>query len=155
MSVKPIPEGYHTLTPYLVVNGAADALDFYARAFGGIELYRLQDPTGKVGHAEMRIGDSHFMLADEFPEMGAVSPKSQSGHSISLLVYLPNVDDAFRRAIAAGATEVRPVQDQFYGDRSGTLVDPFGHQWSLATHTADVTPEEMERRYAEMMVQGE
>jgi PhnB protein len=151
MSAKPIPEGYHTLTPYLVVNGAAAALDFYARAFGGVELYRLQDPTGKVGHAEMRIGDSHFMLADEFPEMGAVSPKSQSGHSISLLVYLPDVDDAFRRAIAAGATEVRPVQDQFYGDRSGTLIDPFGHQWSLATHVADVTPEEMERRYAELM----
>jgi PhnB protein len=151
MSVKPLPEGYHTLTPYLVVNGAAAALDFYARAFGAVELYRLQDPTGKVGHAEMRIGDSHFMLADEFPEMGAVSPKSQSGHSISLLVYLPDVDDAFRRAIAAGATEVRPVQDQFYGDRSGTLIDPFGHQWSLATHVADVTPEEMERRYAELM----
>jgi len=151
MTAKPIPEGYHTLTPYLVVNGAAAALDFYARAFGGVELYRLQDPTGKVGHAEMRIGDSHFMLADEFPEMGAVSPKTQSGHSISLLVYLPDVDDAFRRAIAAGATEVRPVQDQFYGDRSGTLIDPFGHQWSLATHVADVTPEEMERRYAELM----
>ncbi len=151
MAAKPIPEGYHTLTPYLVVNGAAAALDFYARAFGGVELYRLQDPTGKVGHAEMRIGDSRFMLADEFPEMGAVSPKSQSGHSISLLVYLPDVDDAFRRAIAAGATEVRPVQDQFYGDRSGTLIDPFGHQWSLATHVRDVTPEEMERRYAELM----
>ena len=154
MTAKPIPEGYHTLTPYLIVNGGADALDFYARAFGAVELYRLQDPSGKVGHAEMRIGDSQFMLADECPEMGAVSPRSPNGQAFSLLLYVPDVDDAFRRAIAAGATDVYPVKDQFYGDRSGALLDPFGHKWSLATHVADVPPEEIGRRYEEMIKQG-
>jgi PhnB protein len=146
MAVKPIPEGYHTLTPYLIVKGASDALDFYAKAFGARELYRMADPSGKVGHAEMRVGDSPFMLADEFPERGAVSPLPGGGHSVSFLVYVPDVDAAFARALAAGAKAVRPVQDQLYGDRSGTLEDPFGHQWTLATHVEDVSPEEMERR---------
>ncbi len=146
MAVKPIPEGYHTLTPYLIVKGAAAALDFYARALGARELVRMADPSGKVGHAEMKIGDSPFMLADEFPEMGAVAPRAGGGHSVSFLVYVPDVDAAFARALAAGAKAVRPVQDQFYGDRSGTLEDPFGHQWTLATHVEDVSPEEMERR---------
>ena len=154
MAVKPTPEGYHTLTPYLVVKGAAPALDFYAKAFGATELYRLAAPAGKVGHAEMKIGDSHFMLADEFPEMGAVGPQAGSGHSVSFLVYVPDVDVAFARAIAAGAKEVRPVQDQFYGDRSGTLEDPFGHQWTLATHVEDVSPNEMQRRSEEMSNSG-
>lgn len=146
MAVKPIPEGYHTLTPYLIVKGAAAALDFYARALGARELVRMADPSGKVGHAEMKIGDSPFMLADEFPEMGALAPPAGGGHSVSFLVYVPDVDAAFARALAAGAKAVRPVQDQFYGDRSGTLEDPFGHQWTLATHVEDVSPEEMERR---------
>lgn len=146
MAVKPIPEGYHTLTPYLIVKGAAAALEFYAKALGAQELFRMADPSGKVGHAEMKIGDSPFMLADEFPEMGAVAPPAGGGHSVSFLVYVPDVDAAFARALAAGAKAVRPVQDQFYGDRSGTLEDPFGHQWTLATHVEDVSPEEMERR---------
>ena len=149
MAVKPIPEGYHTLTPYLIVKGAAQALDFYAKALGAKELYRLAGRSGKVGHAEMKIGDSHFMLADEFPEMGAVGPQASGGHSVSFLVYMPDVDAAFARAVAAGAKAVRPVQDQFYGDRSGTLADPFGHQWTIATHVEDVSPEEMERRSRE------
>jgi PhnB protein len=149
MAVKPIPEGYHTLTPYLIVKGAAAALEFYAKAFGAQELSRMADPSGKVGHAEMKIGDSPFMLADEFHEVGAVAPQPGAGHSVSFLVYVPDVDAAFARAIAAGAKAVRPVQDQFYGDRSGTLEDPFGHQWTLATHLEDVPPEEMERRARE------
>jgi PhnB protein len=149
VAVKPIPEGYHTLTPYLIVKGAAAALEFYAKALGAQELFRMADPSGKVGHAEMKIGDSPFMLADEFPEMGAVAPPAGGGHSVSFLVYVPDVDAAFARALAAGAKAVRPVQDQFYGDRSGTLEDPFGHQWTLATHVEDVSPEEMERRARE------
>ncbi len=149
MAVKPIPDGYHTLTPYLIVKGAAAALEFYAKALGAQELVRMADPSGRVGHAEMKIGDSPFMLADEFPEMGAVAPPAGGGHSVSFLVYVPDVDAAFARALAAGAKAVRPVQDQFYGDRSGTLEDPFGHQWTLATHVEDVSPEEMERRARE------
>lgn len=149
MAVKPIPEGYHTLTPYLIVKGAAASLEFYAKALGAQELFRMADPSGKVAHAEMKIGDSPFMLADEFPEMGAVAPGAGGGHSVSFLVYVPDVDAAFARALAAGAKAVRPVQDQFYGDRSGTLEDPFGHQWTLATHVEDVSPEEMERRARE------
>jgi len=151
MVVKPVPEGYHTLTPYLIVKGAAPALDFYAKALGATELFRLASPAGKVGHAEMKIGDSHFMLADEFPDRGAVGPQAEGGHCVSFLVYVPSVDAAFARAVAAGAKAVRPVQDQFYGDRSGTLQDPFGHQWTLATHIEDVSPEEMQRRFETMM----
>jgi PhnB protein len=149
MAAKPIPDGYHTLTPYLIVKGAARALEFYAKALGAKELYRLADPSGKVGHAEMKIGDSPFMLADEFPERGAVSPEGREGRSVSFLIYVPDVDAAFARAVAAGASVVRPVQDQFYGDRSGMLEDPFGHRWTLATHVEDVSPEEMERRVME------
>lgn len=149
MSVTPIPAGYHSVTPYLIVDDAAGALDFYARAFGATELFRM--PMGdKIGHAEIRIGDSHIMLADEFPERGILGPKTRGGPTSSLMIYLPDVDAAYARAIEAGATQDRPVQDQFYGDRSGSIFDPFGHQWSLATHVEDVPPEEMERRMADM-----
>lgn len=149
MSAKPIPEGYHSVTPYLIVDGAADALDFYAKAFGAKEILRM--PMGdRIGHAEILIGDSHIMLADEFADMGHLGPKSRGGPTSSLMIYLEDVDAAFARAIAAGATEDRAIEDQFYGDRSGTLSDPFGHQWTLATHVEDVPEEEMQRRMAEM-----
>jgi PhnB protein len=151
MSVKPIPDGYHTVTPYLIVNNAARAIDFYKRAFGATELVRMEQPGGKVGHAEIEIGDSRIMLADEFPEMGARSPESLGGSPVSMLIYVEDVDARFRQAISAGAKELRPVKDQFYGDRSGTLADPFGHTWTIGTHTEDVTPEEMDRRMAKYM----
>jgi PhnB protein len=154
MAAKPIPDGYHTVTPYLIVRGAAEAIDFYKAAFGATELFRMADPaTGKVGHAEIRIGDSHVMLADEHPEMGAAGPQSLGGTSVHLLLYVPDVDARFRQAVAAGGTEVRPVKDQFYGDRSGTLTDPFGHSWTIATHVEDVSSEEMDRRLREMQKQ--
>jgi len=149
MTVNPVPQGYHSVTPYLVVDGAANAIDFYAKAFGAEEVMRM--PMGeRIGHAEIRIGDSHVMLADEFPDQGHRGPKSYGGTSVSLMVYLPDVDTVFARALAAGATEERAVVDQFYGDRSGTLRDPFGHCWMLATHVEDVSPEEMRRRMANM-----
>ena len=154
MAVKPIPEGYHTLTPYLIVKGAARALDFYAKALGAKELFRMAEPSGRVGHAEMSIGDSRFMLADEFPERGAVAPPAPGGRYVTFLVYVPDVDAAFARAVAAGAKEVRPVTDQFYGDRAGVLEDPFGHQWMIATHVEDVSPEELERRARDRASQG-
>jgi PhnB protein len=141
-----IPEGYHSVTPYLIVKGAARAIEFYQQAFGATELMRLDGPDGSVGHAEIKIGDSPVMLADEHPEMGFRSPQTLGGTGVSLLVYVENVDDLFRQAIAAGGKELRPVQDQFYGDRMGTLEDPFGHVWSIATHIEDVSPEEMRRR---------
>jgi len=144
--IKPVPDGYHTATPYLVVNGAARALEFYKKAFGATESMRLPGPEGKVMHAEIKIGDSTIMLADEFPEMGAKGPQAFGGSPVSILLYVEDVDARFSRAVAAGATVQRPVQDQFYGDRSGTLVDPFGHTWSIATHKEDVSPEEMAKR---------
>jgi PhnB protein len=146
MPAQPIPPGYHTVTPYLVVRGAAQALDFYTRAFGATELFRMADPSGKVGHAEIRIGDSNVMLADEFPEMGAVSPQTAGGSSVGLYLYVEDVDTLAVQAIAAGATVERPVEDQFYGDRSGTFRDPFGHKWTIATHIADLSPDEIEAR---------
>lgn len=153
MAVKPIPEGYHSVTPYLVVNGGAQAIDFYKRAFGATELFRMEGPDGKVGHAEIRIGNSPVMLADEYPDMGFRSPRSLGGAGVSLMVYVEDVDSQFRQAIAAGAKELRPVKDQFYGDRSGTLEDPFGHVWTISTHKEDVSSEEMRRRSEEMMKQ--
>jgi len=145
--VKPIPEGYHSLTPYLICDGAAAAIEYYKKAFGAIELFRM-DHQGKIGHAEMKIGDSPFMLADEYPEMGYRSPKALGGTPVSLMIYVEDVDTVYKQAIDAGATEVKPLQDQFYGDRSGTLTDPFGHVWTVATHKEDVTMEEMNRRMA-------
>jgi PhnB protein len=151
MSVKPIPEGYHSVTPYLVVDGAAEAIDFYKKAFGATEVLRM--PMGdRIGHAEIKIGDSHVMLADEFPERDIRGPKARGGISSSLMIYLDNVDTAFQRALDAGA-KVDPgmeVKDQFYGDRSGTLIDPFGHKWTLATHVREVSEEEMRSAMDEM-----
>ena len=149
--VRPVPEGYHTVTPYLRVRGAARAIDFYKRALGAVELYRMAAPDGRVGHAELMIGDSPVMLADEYPETGSLGPESLGGTSVSLLVYVEEVDTRFAQAIAAGARALRPVQDQFYGDRSGMLADPFGHVWTIATHLEDLSPEETMRRVAEAM----
>jgi len=148
MAVKPIPEGYHSVTPYLIVSGAAKAIDFYVKVLGATEVMRL-DHGGKIGHAEIKLGDSHVMLADEFPEMGARSPQSLGGTPVGICLYVPNVDELFNRAVDAGAKVERPVQDQFYGDRSGTIVDPFGHKWTIATHKEDLTPEQIEKRMAE------
>jgi len=146
MAVKQIPEGYHSVTPYLSVKGATAALEYFKQAFGAIELMRMPAPGGKIGHAEIKIGDSPIMLADEFPEMGHKSPKTLGGSPVSIMIYVEDVDTVFARAITAGGTEQRPVKDQFYGDRSGTLEDPFGHVWHVATHKEDVPAEEMARR---------
>ena len=146
--VKPIPEGYHSVTPYLIVDGASAAIDFYKKAFGAEEKFRM--PMGeRIGHAELLIGDSHIMLADEFPDMGHLGPKNRGGTTVSLMVYVDDVDRAFPKAIEAGAKQVRPLENQFWGDRMGTLEDPFGHVWSLATHVEEVAPDEMERRMAQ------
>ena len=146
MATKPIPDGYHTVTPYLIVNGAPEAIEFYKRAFGATELLRLADPQGRIGHAEIRIGDSVIMMADEHPEMGYRGPRSMGGSSVSIMLYVDDVDTIFDRALSAGATVQRPIANQFYGDRSGKLEDPFGHVWTVATHVEDVPPEEMRRR---------
>lgn len=143
MPVKPIPEGYHALTPYLIVDGAAAAIDFYVRALGAVEVMRMPAPGGRIGHAEVKIGDSHLMLADEDPAMGYRGPKSGGGNSISLLLYVADCDAVIERAVAAGATLTRPAADQFYGDRSGGFTDPFGHAWYVSTHVRDVSEEEM------------
>ena len=146
MPVKPIPEGYHSVTPYLIVDGAQRAIEYYERAFGAKTAMCVNDPRGKVSHAEIRIGDSMVMLADEHPEYGLRGPKSVGGTSMFLALYVEDVDKVFAQALSAGGKQVRPLQDQFYGDRSGTLLDPFGHQWTVATHKEDVSPDEMERR---------
>jgi len=147
--VDPIPQGYHSVTPYLIVDGAVAAIEFYKSAFGAVEVMRL--PMGdRIGHAEVKIGDSHVMLADEFPGMGHLGPRARGGTTVSLLIYVPDVDAAFDKAVAAGGKVDRPVADQFYGDRAGTLTDPFGHQWTLATHVEDVSVEECQRRMEAM-----
>ena len=146
--VKPIPEGYHTATPYLIVRDAARAIEFYKKAFGAKELMRMADPSGKIGHAEIKIGDSPIMLADEAPGMGHRSPESLGGSPVSILLYVEDVDAVFNQAVAAGAKVQRPVADQFYGDRTGGVTDPFGHVWYVATHMEDVSPEEMRKRAA-------
>ena len=150
MPVHHIPEGYHSVTPYLVVDGAAEALEFYKNAFGATELMRMPAPGGKIGHAEIMIGDSHVMLADEHPEQGHRGPKSIGGTPVGIMIYVEDVDSMFRKAVSLGATETRPVETQFYGDRMGALTDPFGHNWMISTHVEDVTPEEMERRMKAM-----
>jgi PhnB protein len=150
MAVKAVPEGYHSVTPYLVIDGAAKAIDFYKQAFGAIELMRIDAGEGKLGHAEIKIGDSPVMLADGHPEMGFKSVQSYGGSPVGMMIYVPAVDDVFQRAVKAGATVKQEVKDQFYGDRSGTVQDPFGILWTIATHVEDVSPEELERRMAAM-----
>ena len=146
--VKPIPDGYHSVTPYLFVDDAKAAIDFYTRAFGATEKFRL--PMGdRIGHAEIKIGDSFVMLADEFPDMGHLSPKSRGGPTSSIVLYVDDVDTAFPKALQAGATQDRAIEDQFWGDRMGSLTDPFGHKWSLATHTEDVPESELDARFQE------
>jgi len=146
MAVKPIPEGYHSLTPYLIIDGAANAIEFYKKAFGASELFRFPAPGGRIGHAEIRIGDSPIMLADQHPEIGYKGPQALGGSPVSIMLYVDDVDTVFNRAVASGARVRDAVQDKFYGDRSGTLIDPFGHTWHIATHKEDVSMEEMERR---------
>jgi PhnB protein len=148
--VNPIPDGYRSVTPYLCVRGAAQALEFYARAFGAVMGLRMDAPDGRVAHAEFRIDDSMFMISDEYPEMGVRSPASLGGTPVSLHLYVTDVDTLFKRALAAGAKTLREVADQFYGDRGGKLEDPFGHTWHFATHIEDVEPEEMARRQKAM-----
>lgn len=148
-NVEPIPKGYHSLTPYLIVNDANKAIQFYEKVFGAKELYRMDAPNGKIGHCEIEIGDSKIMLADEFPDRGAVAP-TQGGRAFSLVLYVSNVDEVFDDAIDNGGIIVHPLKDQFYGDRMGTFRDPFGHEWSVGTHVEDVSPEEMDKRSKEM-----
>ncbi len=151
MNVKAIPDGYHSVTPYLIVHDAAAAIDFYKKAFGAIERMRLPMPGGRLGHAEVQIDDSVIMLADEHPEMGVKSAKTIGGSPVSLLIYVENVDEAYPKALAAGGKEIRPLTTQFYGDRSGVLVDPFGIQWTIASHVEDVSLEEVQNRMKAMM----
>jgi PhnB protein len=144
--VKAIPEGYEGITPYLICKNAEAAIEFYGKAFGAVELYRIGAGPGMIGHAEMRIGKAIFMLADEFPEMGAASPQSIGGTPVSLYIYVEDVDAFTEKAIAQGLKVLKPVSDQFYGDRSGHFEDPFGHKWGFATHVEDLTPEELNER---------
>ncbi len=147
--VNPIPEGYPRVSPYLIVDGAAAAIDFYTSVLGATERMRMGGPSGKVGHAELELGDSIIMLADEHPEISAHGPKTVGGTPVTLHVYVEDVDQTFERAIEAGAKALRPVEDQFYGDRGGSFEDPFGHQWNVATHVEDVPPDEMSKRMAD------
>ncbi len=143
---NPIPDPHRPMAPYLIVRGAAAAIEFYGKAFGATELFRLSEPSGKVGHAELAIGEARFMLADEYPDFGALGPVSVGGTPVSIHLYVENVDEVVRRAAEAGATVLRPLRDEFFGDRTATLSDPFGHRWHLATRKEDVSPEEMQRR---------
>ena len=151
MAVKPIPDGYHTVTPYIIVKGAAEALAFYAKAFGAKEILRMPMPDGSIAHAEFKIGDSPIMIGEENPQWGAKSPKSLGGTPFGMCIYVADCDAAFKQAVAAGATVERPVVDQFYGDRSGTVVDPYGHKWTIATHKVDMTPDQMQKAMSEWM----
>jgi PhnB protein len=150
MAVKPVPDGYHTITPYLTVRDAARAIEFYKAAFGAIERGVAKGPDGKIMHAELKIGDSIIMLADEFPEYGVVSPQSVGGSGSGLHIYIDGVDAAFDRAVKAGAEVEMPVSDQFWGDRYGKLKDPFGHKWSIGTHIKDVSMDEMKQAMDQM-----
>jgi PhnB protein len=150
MAVKPIPEGYPRVSPYLVVDGAQKAIEFYTTVLGFTERMRMPGPDGRIGHAELQLDGSVVMLADEFPDVGAKAPSAYGGSPVSLSVYVEDVDATFEKATEAGATVVRPLENQFYGDRSATIDDPFGHRWTIHTHIEDVSPDEMARRAAEM-----
>lgn len=152
--VKPIPDGYPRLMPYLAVDGASDAIDFYKTIFGATERMRMAGPDGKVGHAELEVGESIIMLADEFPEMGHLSPKSVGGTPVTLHIYVEDVDTCFAQALENGAKSLRDPENKFYGDRGAEIEDPFGHRWSIATHVEDVPADEMEKRAAEAMAAG-
>jgi PhnB protein len=152
---RPIPKGYHSVTPYLSVQGAAAAMAFYKKAFGAKEIMRMPGPEGKIGHAEIEIGDSRIMLADEFPPMNFRSPRSIGGTPVNIHLYVEDVDRVVKKALANGAKSVRPVADQFYGDRSGSLEDPFGHIWHVATHVEDVPMKELKKRAASLAVSAE
>jgi PhnB protein len=153
-SVKPIPDGYPQLSPYLIVDGAARAIDFYKQVLGATERMRMGGPEGKIGHAEVQIGEAVVMLADEHPDMGYLGPKAIGGTPVTIGVYVEDVDKTFDTALKAGATSLRPVENQFYGDRSGQFEDPFGHRWSVSTHVEDVPPDEMQKRAAAMAQGG-
>lgn len=144
--IKPIPDGYHSATPYLIITNAAQAIEFYKKAFGATELTRLTTPDGKLMHAEIKIGDSPIMICDECPDWNALSPQTIGGTTVSIVLYVADVDSVVNQAVAAGATVLMPVDNQFWGDRMGTIVDPFGHKWSIATHTEDVSAEELDKR---------
>ncbi|HRY30506.1 MAG TPA: VOC family protein [Elusimicrobiota bacterium] len=148
-NIKPVPEGYHTLTPYLTIKDAAQAIEFYKKAFGAKELYRLSDPGGRIGHAELQIGDSRLMLSDEFPEMEGRGPRTLGGTPVMLHLYVEDSDELVRRAASAGARVLSPVEDQFYGDRGGKVQDPYGHIWYISTHKEDLSAEEIDRRARE------
>jgi PhnB protein len=151
MKTKPIPDGYHTLTPYLAVRGAAEAIEFYKHAFGARERLRMPGPDGKsIGHAEIVIGDSIIMLSDEVPQFGNRSPQTLNGTPVTFALYVEDADASYKRAVDAGAKVLRPIADQFYGDRAGTVIDPYGYQWSLMTHKEDVAPEELNKRLKEL-----
>ena len=153
-TVKPVPDGYHTVTPHLAIRGAAKALEFYAKAFGAEEIFRIPGPGGSIAHAEMRIGDSIIMLGEEAPQMGAVSPQALGGSPLGLLLYVEDVDKRFERATKAGCVVKMPPTDMFWGDRYGKLEDPFGHLWSIATHKEDVPPQELTKRAAAAFAAG-
>jgi uncharacterized glyoxalase superfamily protein PhnB len=153
-SVGPIPEGMHSLTPHLVCANASEAIEFYKQAFGATELFRMPTPEGKIGHAQIKIGDSVVMLTDETPKQNMLGPKALKGTPVSLYLYVENADQVFEQAVAAGAAAVAPIADMFWGDRWGLVEDPFGHQWHIATHTRDVSPEDMERAMKNMNCPG-
>ncbi|MFY9224247.1 MAG: VOC family protein [Blastocatellia bacterium] len=155
MSVKPIPEGFHTLTPHIILKNASEAIEFYKKAFGAEEIFRMPTPDGKIGHAELKIGDSMLMLCDEYPEMGCLSPQTIGNTPVTLSLYVENADDAFNTAVAAGATVKMPLADQFWGDRYGQVTDPYGHCWSICTHIKDMTPEEIAQASAEAFSKGD
>lgn len=150
MTAKPIPDGYHSVTPYLIVKGASEAIDFYQRAFGATEIMRMPGPDGRIGHAELQIGNSRIMLADEHPEASAYAPQSAGKSGIGFCLYVEDADAVVAKAVEAGGKIQRPLQNQFYGDRSATLEDPYGHVWTVATHIEDVSPDEMQRRMEDM-----
>jgi PhnB protein len=151
MAVKPIPDGYHSVQPYLAVDDAAKAIDWYKQAFGATERFRMDGPGGTIGHAELQIGDSVVMLSDPFPQASTKPPKELGGTSSSVMLYVEDVDATVKQAVDNGATVTMEISDQFWGDRFGSITDPFGHSWSIATHVEDVSPEEMEKRSAEFM----